>query len=94
MSKINKPKIGEVYKHFKHDPDGEKNNHVYEIVSISRNTETKEVLVVYKHLYDLDYLNEKGCDTAARPLEMFMDHVERENYKGPRFIKIDDITNL
>lgn len=85
----NIPRIGEKYKHFKYDPNGEPNHHLYEIVGIARHTETEDVLVIYKPLYDLKFLNEVQADFAARPLSMFLDIVERDGYKGPRFIKVD-----
>lgn len=76
------PKVGEIYKHFKSDD-------TYQIVAISRHTETQEVFVVYKPIsYELDWLKEENCDSAARPLSMFMDEIDRDGYKGPRFIKI------
>lgn len=48
---------------------------------MGRHSETEEPLVFYRKLYD-DY------SFWARPLEMFTEHVEREEYRGPRFVKI------
>lgn len=86
-----RPKAGEFYYHFKHDPKGPEWNYTYKIVGISQHTETGEILVVYKPLYKSESLKESGSDFSVRPLDMFMSNVERENYKGPRFIKITDV---
>jgi hypothetical protein len=84
---MNKPNIGDVYYHFKdvNKPEGERK--LYSIVGIARHSETEEVLVIYKAHYDMDYLNEVSADFMARPLEMFMDSVDRDGYSGSRFIK-------
>lgn len=62
-----------IYQHFK----GQR----YEVLAVGRHSETEEPLVFYRKLYD-DY------SFWARPLEMFTEHVEREEYRGPRFVKI------
>lgn len=62
-----------IYEHFK----GQR----YEVLAVGRHSETEEPLVFYRKLYD-DY------SFWARPLEMFAEHVEREEYRGPRFVKI------
>ena len=87
---MNTPKRGDIYRHFKHDPNGENNNHTYEIVGTSYHSETGEVLVIYKPLYSLNILKENNCDYMARPLSMFMENVDRDGYKGPRFIRVSE----
>ena len=51
-------------------------------MGVANHTETKEEFVVYKAL------NGDG-QLWARPLKMFLENVEKEGYKGPRFKKID-----
>jgi hypothetical protein len=62
-----------IYQHFK----GAR----YEVIAVGRHSETEEHLVFYRKLYD-DYSH------WARPLEMFTEHVERDGYSGPRFVRI------
>lgn len=81
------PKIGDKYYHFKHNPESGLEDHLYEIVGIGDDTETGEALVIYKPMYKSDYLIEKGRDFFVRPLSMFLDTVDRDDYKGPRFFK-------
>ena len=58
------------YRHFK--------GGMYEVLFIAKNSENPgEELVVYKSL-------EKG-GIWVRPLKMFIEEVERDGYKGPRF---------
>lgn len=72
------PKAGEVYRHFKG------NN--YEVISIATGSEDGEAQVVYKALYP-------PYTVYVRPLEMFMEPVNREKYPNAmqeyRFEKID-----
>ncbi|OGI93576.1 hypothetical protein A3A03_00400 [Candidatus Nomurabacteria bacterium RIFCSPLOWO2_01_FULL_40_18] len=62
-------KLGK-YKHFKGKD--------YEVLGVAKHSETREELVVYKKLYD----DHAMC---VRPLAMFLENVERDDYKGPRF---------
>ncbi|WP_159613358.1 DUF1653 domain-containing protein [Glutamicibacter sp. JC586] len=62
-----------IYQHFK----GAR----YEVLAVGKHSETEEPLVFYRKLYD-DY------SFWARPLEMFTEHVERDGYSGPRFVKV------
>ncbi len=63
------------YRHFK---GGE-----YDVVGVATHSETHEPLVVYRPLYGTGGL-------WVRPLALFADPVERDGYRGPRFVKIDD----
>lgn len=53
----------------------------YEVFGTARHSETEEVLVSYRKLYD-DY----SC--WMRPLGMFTEMAERDGYSGPRFRRI------
>lgn len=62
------------YRHFK--------GNEYEIIGIAKNSETLEEMVVYRALY-----GDGGL--WVRPIKMWEEHVERGNYSGPRFVKIE-----
>ena len=62
-----------IYEHFK----GQR----YEVFGIGTHSETGEALVYYRKLYD-DY------SFWLRPVAMFVEHVERDGYSGPRFCKV------
>ena len=64
-------KIG-MYEHFK--------GKQYRVLGVAKHSETLEDMVVYEALYD----NELG-KLWVRPLGMFLEHVEKEGYSGPRF---------
>ena len=66
-----KLKLGK-YKHYK--------GKEYEVIGIARHSETLEELVVYKALYQND-----GENLWVRPLQMFLEEVEIEGKKMPRF---------
>ena len=59
------------YRHFK--------GMEYEVIGIARHSETEEPLVVYRALY-----GEGGL--WVRPLAMWNEQVDRDDYHGPRFI--------
>lgn len=63
-----------IYRHYKG------NN--YEVVNTAIHTETKEVLVVYKALYETD-INNDGL--WVRPLKMFTENVQVDGKMIPRF---------
>lgn len=64
-------KIGK-YRHFK----GKEKE--YQVLGVAKHSETSEELVVYKKLYD-DY------SLWVRPLSMFLEEVEFNGTKVPRF---------
>ncbi len=65
-------KLGK-YKHYK--------GHIYEVIGVAKHSEVPNLeLVIYTRP------NEDGKNQLwARPIKMFMEDVETENYKGPRF---------
>lgn len=64
-----------VYRHFK--------GNIYFVRGVATHTETKERLVVY---YDL----RKPDDIWVRPVSMFIEEVEHEGKRVPRFQKLQD----
>ena len=60
------------YKHYK--------GKEYEVIGIARHSETLEELVVYRALYQVD-----GENLWVRPMKMFLEEVEIEGKKMPRF---------
>lgn len=92
------PEVG-FYYHYKHDPSGEVNNYAYEVVGIGFHTEDntrpgEEHFLIYRPLYDASvYKASKDLGIScfdARPLEMWMENVEKEGKIIPRFQKITD----
>lgn len=63
------------YKHFK--------GNEYIVTNIASHTETGEQMVIY---YDCN----NPSKIWVRPLDMFVQEVDRPEYKGPRFIRIGD----
>ncbi|MFA6515067.1 MAG: DUF1653 domain-containing protein [Candidatus Paceibacterota bacterium] len=68
---MNKVKLGK-YRHYK--------GGIYEVIGVARHSEyPDQELVIYTHP------NEDGTEQLwARPIEMFKENVETENYKGAR----------
>jgi hypothetical protein len=63
------------YRHFK--------GNEYEVLGVATHSETHEPLVVYRPLYGAGGL-------WVRPLALFLEPVERDGYRGPRFVKISE----
>lgn len=62
------------HRHFKGQP--------YEVMGTARHSETQEEFVVYRALY-----GDGGL--WVRPRAMWDEHVERDGYAGPRFVRDD-----
>jgi len=64
--------LGATFQHFK--------GSIYRIVSFATDTENQNTLIIYK--------NVNSEELWARPISIFLSSVEREDYSGPRFIKL------
>ncbi len=62
-----------IYRHFK--------GNEYEVIGTAMHTETREELVVYRALYGERQM-------WVRPLKMFQENIDKDGYKGPRFLWI------
>lgn len=74
---MEKLKLGK-YKHYK--------GNFYKVLGVAKHSETLEELVVYECLYD----NPEG-KLWVRPLKMFMEKVEVDGKKVPRFELIEKL---
>jgi hypothetical protein len=83
---MNIPEKG-FYYHYKHTGDSV-NNYAYEVIGVGRNTEENTFTVLYRPLYESDWM--PPADFQSRPLDMFMGQVEKEGKTFPRFSKITD----
>ncbi len=91
------PKLG-FYYHYKHDPDGPVTDYAYEVIGVGFHTEEarpgERHFVVYQPLYPASVykaaqkLRVPCFDT--RPLDMWMNKVEKGGKKVPRFQLITD----
>ena len=64
-----------IYQHFK--------GNRYQLLYVARHSETLEDMVVYRALY-----GEGGV--WVRPASMWNEHVEKDGYSGPRFVKEEE----
>ena len=79
MNNINNFRPG-LYEHYISTPNSRR---YYQVLGISRNTETEELYALYIPLYVID--EHKGARFQCRPLDMFLDEVEYKGTKQPRF---------
>ena len=70
---------GGIYRHFK--------GNLYQAVEIARHSETLEEMVVYRALY-----GEHGL--WVRPLAMFLEEIERDGRRMPRFAFTGEVRPL
>ena len=63
-----------LYRHFK--------GNLYRLLYVARHSETLEPMVVYQALY-----GEQGI--WVRPALMWNEHIDRDDYHGPRFYSVD-----
>ena len=78
------------YYHYKHDPAGLFNTYAYEVMGVGHHTEEDYNLVIYRPLYEEAFVYRNGKMFDARPLEMFMEEVEKS---GKRFLRFTPITD-
>ena len=64
-----------LWKHFK--------GNLYRVRYVALHSETGEEMVVYQALY-----GQRGM--WVRPASMWLEHVERDGYSGPRFVRLGD----
>jgi len=64
-----------LWRHFK--------GNLYRVHGIALHSETGEEMVVYQALY-----GQRGL--WVRPVSMWLEQVERDNYSGPRFTRVGD----
>ena len=76
------------YVHYKHAPEGEKYNYMYEVVGIARHTEDKTFTVLYRPLYKNDWF--EPANFQARPLDIFIENVNLHGVETPRFKRVTD----
>jgi hypothetical protein len=88
------------YYHYKHDSNGSVNNYAYEVMGVGFHTEDdvrpgEAHFLVYRPLYEASvYKASKDLGIPCfdnRPLEMWMENVEKDGKKLPRFQKITDL---
>ncbi len=73
------PPVG-VYEHYKSTTNDKR---YYQVLGFARHTETEEILVVYIPLYVIP--EHEGLRLQVRPLEMFVESVDFNGQKVPRF---------
>jgi len=79
---MNAVNVGATYEHYKSTPQKPMR---YTVTGIARHSETYELMVTYTAHYDC---GEYGR-SWARPLAMFLEDIEFEGKKVPRFKKVD-----
>lgn len=84
---MNIPEPGYYY-HYKHDTTKGVNNYAYEVLGVAMHTEDGSKTVIYRPLYKNISLND--AQFYARPLDMFIENVQKEGKTVPRFTKITD----
>jgi hypothetical protein len=74
MDMEDKVKPGQIYKHYKGD--------TYKVLILAKDSETRDWMVVYERQTDIVH---DGYRITVRPLDMFLEEVDKDGYKGPRF---------
>jgi hypothetical protein len=71
-------KPGQIYKHYKGD--------TYKILILAKDSETRDWMVVYERQ---THIVHQGYPITVRPLNMFLEEIDKDEYKGPRFEYIE-----
>lgn len=74
--------------HYRHYRSSWWADHTYEVIGLAKHSETDEIMVVYKPLYDNERFDE--VQFAVRPLAMWDEMVEREGKMVRRFTEMVD----
>ncbi|MDB5194092.1 MAG: hypothetical protein JWN50_106 [Parcubacteria group bacterium] len=77
------------YYHYKHDPNGPINAYAYQVLGVGHHTEEDLFFVVYRPIYEA-YVYKLGKMFDIRPLDTFMEQVEKDGYKIARFERVTD----
>lgn len=64
-----------LYRHFK--------GNLYRLLYVAKHSETLEPMVVYQALYG-------DMGIWVRPAAMWNEHIDREDYHGPRFYPVEE----
>lgn len=83
------------YYHYKHDESKGLRDYAYEVLNVGHHTEMDdfdgaEKMIVYRPLYESAKVYQAGKHFDVRPYDMFLENVEKGDYKGERFKKITD----
>ncbi len=82
------------YYHYKHNPEGEWNNYLYEILNVGHHTEIdgldESAMVVYRPLYKEAGVYGAGRHWDVRPYDMFLEKVTKDDKEMDRFTLITD----
>lgn len=83
------------YYHHKHDSNGVVNNYAYEVLGVGCHTEDDcrpidTNMVIYRPLYESAKVYKAGKFFDIRPLEMFMETVNKDGVVISRFTRITD----
>ncbi len=86
---MKKPKVGELYYHFKHNPDVV-NSHSYEIAGYAFSCDSDREVIMYRPLYESEVIVGTDRKVFTRDTEIFMSPVEKDGRIFNRFTKITD----
>jgi hypothetical protein len=64
-------------KHFKHNPEKHPTEYLYEVLDIGKNTETDEIMVIYKSLKNPSYIKN---EIWVRPIDIFCSMIDQGKY--------------
>lgn len=65
-----------------------KTSRLYEVIGVALHSETEEEMVIYKALYSCDQFGDQ--QKWVRPKKMFVEYVEYNGSRVPRFKAVDE----